>query len=95
MPVLIPAASITRLSRNSILEKALPASLRVELLALWRTRQVSAASSRHGSDRKAAWRRVMEIVDRDKWIGPEPRPDPEEEERQIFEIVEEFRDRHG
>ena len=46
-------------------------------------------------DRRAAWKRVMEIVERDKWIGPEPRPDPEEEERQIFEIVEEFRDRRG
>ena len=46
-------------------------------------------------DRRAAWKRVMEIVERDKWIGPEPRPDPEEEERQIFEVVEEFRDRRG
>lgn len=46
-------------------------------------------------DRKAAWKRVMEIVDRDKWIGPEPRPDPEEEERWIFEAMEEFRDRRG
>lgn len=46
-------------------------------------------------DREAAWKRVMEIVKRDKWIGPEPRPDPEEEERQIFEAVEDFRDRRG
>lgn len=29
------------------------------------------------ADRQAAWKRAMEIVDRDKWIGPEPRPSPE------------------
>ena len=46
-------------------------------------------------DREAAWKRVMEIVNQDKWIGPEPRPDPEEEERWIFEAMEEFRDRRG
>ncbi len=46
-------------------------------------------------DREQAWRRLLEIVDEDKWIGPEPRPSPEAEEEQIFEIVREFRDRHG
>jgi AbrB family looped-hinge helix DNA binding protein len=38
-------------------------------------------------DRKKAWREVMEIVERDKWIGPEPRPSPEEEEQMIFDEV--------
>jgi hypothetical protein len=47
------------------------------------------------ADREAARKRVMEIVNRDKWIGPEPRLDPEEEKRWIFEAVEDFRDRHG
>ncbi len=46
-------------------------------------------------DREKAWRRVLEIVEQDKWIGPEPRPSPEEEEEQIFEAVREFRERHG
>lgn len=38
-------------------------------------------------DRKKAWRKVREIVERDKWIGPEPRPSPEEEEQFIFDEV--------
>jgi AbrB family looped-hinge helix DNA binding protein len=46
-------------------------------------------------DREKAWRQVLEIVEEDKWIGPEPRPSPEEEEQQIYDIVEEFRHRHG
>src|SRR4051794_37230940 len=46
-------------------------------------------------DRAAAWKRLMEIVDEDKWTGPEPRPDPEEEEQRIFDTVAEFRERHG
>jgi AbrB family looped-hinge helix DNA binding protein len=46
-------------------------------------------------DRREAWRRVMEIVNKDKWIGPEPRPSPEEEEQWIFDVLEEERDRHG
>jgi AbrB family looped-hinge helix DNA binding protein len=46
-------------------------------------------------DRKAAWRRIREAQASVRYIGPEPRPDPEEEERWIFEAVEEFRDRHG
>ncbi len=45
-------------------------------------------------DREAAWKRLMEIVDEDKWIGPEPRPSPEEEEQWIFDAVAEFRERH-
>ena len=38
-------------------------------------------------DRQTARRELMEIVERDKWIGPEPRPSPEEEERMIFDQV--------
>src|ERR671926_1276913 len=37
-------------------------------------------------DRQKAWDRLMAIVEEDKWIGPEPRPSPEEEERWIFEV---------
>jgi AbrB family looped-hinge helix DNA binding protein len=40
-------------------------------------------------DRQEARRRLREIVERDKWIGPEPRPSPEEEERWIFEVLAE------
>lgn len=40
-------------------------------------------------DREKAWGRLMAIVERDKWIGPEPRPSPEEEERWIFETLAE------
>jgi AbrB family looped-hinge helix DNA binding protein len=46
-------------------------------------------------DRGLAWKRVMEIVDEDKWKGPEPRPSPEEEERWIFDTLAEERDRHA
>jgi AbrB family looped-hinge helix DNA binding protein len=46
-------------------------------------------------DRQKAWQEVMAIVNEDKWKGPEPRPSPEEEEEQIYEIVREFRERHG
>jgi AbrB family looped-hinge helix DNA binding protein len=46
-------------------------------------------------DRGQAWKRLMEIVDQDKWIGPEPRPSPEEEEQAIFDTVAQFRERHG
>ncbi|MFO1048327.1 MAG: AbrB/MazE/SpoVT family DNA-binding domain-containing protein [Geminicoccaceae bacterium] len=44
-------------------------------------------------DRKAAWRRVMAIVEKDKWQGPEPQPSPEEEEQWIYDTVSESRDR--
>lgn len=43
-------------------------------------------------DRAAAWRDLMAIVRRDKWIGPEPRPSPEEEEQWIFDVLAEERD---
>src|SRR3954451_16312605 len=46
-------------------------------------------------DRAAAWKRLMEIVAEDKWLGTEPRPSPEEEEQAIFDTVAQFRERHG
>jgi AbrB family looped-hinge helix DNA binding protein len=44
-------------------------------------------------DREKAWDELMAIIDEDKWVGPEPRPSPEEEEGMIFEEVEAFRHR--
>lgn len=38
-------------------------------------------------DRRQAWREIVEIVDEDKWVGPEQRPSPEEEEEMIFDEV--------
>ncbi len=46
-------------------------------------------------DRRAAWERVLRAPEAVRYIGPEPRPSPEEEEEQIFAIVREFRERHG
>ena len=43
-------------------------------------------------DRQKARRELMAIVERDKWIGPEPRPSPEEEEQFIFDEVAAARD---
>ena len=43
-------------------------------------------------DRQKARRELMAIVERDKWIGPEPRPSPEEEEQFIFDEVAASRD---
>jgi len=43
-------------------------------------------------DREAAWRRIREAQASVRYIGPEPRPSPEEEEQWIFEVVEDFRD---
>lgn len=44
-------------------------------------------------DRKAAWRGVREAQASVRYIGPEPRPSPEEEEQWIFDVVSEFRQR--
>ena len=46
-------------------------------------------------DRKTAWRRIREAQGSVRYTGPEPRPNPEEEERQVYEAVGEFRDRHA
>ena len=40
-------------------------------------------------DRKKAWDKLMALVEEDKWVGPEPRPSPEEEERWIFDVLNE------
>jgi AbrB family looped-hinge helix DNA binding protein len=39
-------------------------------------------------DREQAWKRVLDAPKLVRYIGPEPRPSPEEEERLIFEAVE-------
>lgn len=44
-------------------------------------------------DRKAAWRRIREAQASVRYLGPEPRPSPEEEEQWIFDTVRELRDR--
>lgn len=45
--------------------------------------------------RENTLRRVIGVVDRDRWIGPEPRPSPEEEERWIFDVIAEDEDRRA
>lgn len=45
--------------------------------------------------RQAAWRKVREAQASVRYIGPEPRPSLEDEERAIAEVVEDFRDHHG
>ena len=45
------------------------------------------------ADRDAAWQRVLDAPESVRYLGPEPRPSPEEEEQMIFEMVEAFR--HG
>jgi AbrB family looped-hinge helix DNA binding protein len=42
-------------------------------------------------NREEAWQRVLEAPKSVRYIGPEPRPSPEEEEERIFEAVEEAR----
>lgn len=44
-------------------------------------------------DREGAWRDIREIQERVRYVGPEPRPSPEEEEQQVYEIVREHRER--
>ena len=46
-----------------------------------------------GVDRDEAWRRALDAPSSVRYIGPEPRPSPEEEEQMIFDMVEEFRHR--
>lgn len=46
-------------------------------------------------DREAAWQQVREAQAAVRYTGPAPRPSPEEEEQQVYDIVGEFRDRHG
>lgn len=44
-------------------------------------------------DRRAAWRRIRQAQGSVRYIGPEPRPSPEEEEQWIYDAVREYRDR--
>jgi AbrB family looped-hinge helix DNA binding protein len=44
---------------------------------------------------KEAWQRILTIVNRDKWVGTEPRPAPEMEEEQIYEMTRDFRTRNA
>ena len=44
-------------------------------------------------DRKAAWRRIRAAQAVVRYVGAEPRPDPEAEEAWILDAVREFRDR--
>ena len=44
--------------------------------------------------RERAWKAIREAQRSVRYIGPEPRPSPEDEEEQIYEIVREFREDH-
>jgi AbrB family looped-hinge helix DNA binding protein len=46
------------------------------------------------AEREKAWQRVLEAPKAVRYIGPEPRPSPEEEEQTIFEAVEASRHEH-
>ena len=45
--------------------------------------------------REQAWKAIREAQQSVRYIGPEPRPSPEDEEEQVYEIVREFREDHG
>jgi AbrB family looped-hinge helix DNA binding protein len=45
--------------------------------------------------REQAWKAIREAQQSVRYIGPEPRPSPEDEEEQIYEIVRELREDHG
>ena len=45
--------------------------------------------------RERAWKAIREAQQSVRYIGPEPRPSPEDEEEEIYEIVREFRENHG
>jgi AbrB family looped-hinge helix DNA binding protein len=44
--------------------------------------------------REQAWKAIREAQQSVRYIGPEPRPSPEDEEEEIYEIVREFREDH-
>ena len=44
--------------------------------------------------RERAWKAIREAQQSVHYIGPEPRPSPEDEEEQIYEIVRAFRENH-
>jgi AbrB family looped-hinge helix DNA binding protein len=41
--------------------------------------------------REKAWQQIREAQGAVRYVGPEPRPSPEEEEQMIFEEIEAFR----
>ncbi len=45
--------------------------------------------------RQEAWRKIREAQASVRYIGPEPRPSPEEEEQWIYDVVNDFRNRHA
>ena len=45
-------------------------------------------------ERERTWQRVLEAPKSVRYIGPQPRPSPEEEEQMIFEAVEASRHEH-
>ncbi len=45
------------------------------------------------ADREAAWKRVMEIVKQDKWIGPGPEPSDDELMEMVVEEIHQMRRR--
>jgi AbrB family looped-hinge helix DNA binding protein len=45
--------------------------------------------------REQAWKAIREAQQSVRYIGPKPRPSPEGEEEQIYEIMREFREDHG
>lgn len=38
-------------------------------------------------DRATAWQQLLGIIEEDKWAGPEPRPEPDAEERQLYKYA--------
>src|SRR5215217_3995337 len=47
------------------------------------------------TSRQDAWQNILKIVNRDKYISGEPRPTPEEEEEQIYDMIRDFRTRNA
>ncbi len=45
--------------------------------------------------REEAWRKIREAQASVRYIGPEPRPSPDEEEQWIFDVLAEERARHA
>lgn len=42
-------------------------------------------------DRRGAWERIFQVLDIVRYVGPEPRPSPEEEERMVAEMIRDHR----
>ncbi len=45
--------------------------------------------------REEAWRQIRQAQASVRYVGPEPRPSPEEEEALIYQAVEDYRREHG